>query len=77
MIKNSDLEALRELASRTFRTMYHRKWRGLDVTIKRFDDKCFDQKPAEETLKDIKNVVDKEIDNRGGVRVSSSLRSLA
>jgi len=41
MIKNSDLEELRELASGTFGTVYHRKWRGSDVTIKRINDKCF------------------------------------
>ncbi|GJX16966.1 hypothetical protein Tco_0217798 [Tanacetum coccineum] len=30
----ADLEELRELGSNTFGTVYHGKWRGIDVTIK-------------------------------------------
>ncbi|KAI3914094.1 hypothetical protein MKW92_052203 [Papaver armeniacum] len=35
IIKNADLEELRELGSGTFGTVYHGKWRGTDVAIKR------------------------------------------
>ncbi|GJR53063.1 serine/threonine-protein kinase STE20-like protein [Tanacetum coccineum] len=35
IIRNEDLEELRELGSSTFSTMYHGKWRGTDVAIKR------------------------------------------
>ncbi|ONK78913.1 uncharacterized protein A4U43_C01F940 [Asparagus officinalis] len=48
IIKNSDLEELRELGSGTFGTVYHGKWRGSDVAIKRINDRCFAGKPAEE-----------------------------
>ncbi|XP_057550954.1 uncharacterized protein LOC130828924 [Amaranthus tricolor] len=48
IIKNSDLEELRELGSGTFGTVYHGKWRGTDVAIKRINDRCFAGKPSEE-----------------------------
>ncbi|XP_010942161.1 RAF-like serine/threonine-protein kinase PRAF isoform X1 [Elaeis guineensis] len=48
IIKNSDLEELRELGSGTFGTVYHGKWRGSDVAIKRINDRCFAGKPSEE-----------------------------
>ncbi|KAF7107185.1 hypothetical protein CFC21_107851 [Triticum aestivum] len=48
IIKNSDLEELRELGSGTFGTVYHGKWRGSDVAIKRISDRCFVGKPSEE-----------------------------
>ncbi|TYK03642.1 PB1 domain-containing protein/Pkinase_Tyr domain-containing protein [Cucumis melo var. makuwa] len=48
VIKNSDLEELRELGSGTFGTVYHGKWRGTDVAIKRVNDRCFAGKPSEQ-----------------------------
>ncbi|CAI9760608.1 unnamed protein product [Fraxinus pennsylvanica] len=48
IIKNSDLEELRELGSGTFGTVYHGKWRGTDVAIKRINDRCFAGKPSEQ-----------------------------
>ncbi|XP_010928261.1 uncharacterized protein [Elaeis guineensis] len=48
IIKNSDLEELQELGSGTFGTVYHGKWRGSDVAIKRINDRCFAGKPSEE-----------------------------
>lgn len=48
IIKNTDLEELRELGSGTFGTVYHGKWRGTDVAIKRINDRCFAGKPSEQ-----------------------------
>ncbi|KAG6739908.1 hypothetical protein POTOM_057526 [Populus tomentosa] len=48
IIKNSDLEELQELGSGTFGTVYHGKWRGTDVAIKRINDRCFAGKPSEQ-----------------------------
>ncbi|KAK8550156.1 hypothetical protein V6N12_038884 [Hibiscus sabdariffa] len=48
IIKNIDLEELRELGSGTFGTVYHGKWRGTDVAIKRINDRCFAGKPSEQ-----------------------------
>ncbi|QHO01740.1 hypothetical protein HN873_044126 [Arachis hypogaea] len=48
VIKNCDLEELVELGSGTFGTVYHGKWRGTDVAIKRINDRCFAGKPSEE-----------------------------
>lgn len=48
IIKNIDLEELRELGSGTFGTVYHGKWRGSDVAIKRINDRCFAGKPSEQ-----------------------------
>lgn len=48
IIKNCDLEELRELGSGTFGTVYHGKWRGTDVAIKRINDRCFAGKPSEQ-----------------------------
>ncbi|KAJ6435724.1 hypothetical protein OIU84_000857 [Salix udensis] len=48
IIKNSDLEELQELGSGTFGTVYHGKWRGTDVAIKRISDRCFAGKPSEQ-----------------------------
>lgn len=45
---NSDLEELRELGSGTFGTVYHGKWRGTDVAIKRINDRCFSGKASEQ-----------------------------
>ncbi|XP_044505908.1 uncharacterized protein LOC123225758 [Mangifera indica] len=41
LIKNEDLEELKELGSGTFGTVYHGKWRGTDVAIKRIKKSCF------------------------------------
>ncbi|KAL2961688.1 hypothetical protein AAZX31_17G102100 [Glycine max] len=48
VIKNCDLEELIELGSGTFGTVYHGKWRGTDVAIKRITDRCFAGKPSEQ-----------------------------
>ncbi|XP_071696582.1 uncharacterized protein [Rutidosis leptorrhynchoides] len=48
IIKNIDLEELRELGSGTFGTVYHGKWRGSDVAIKRINDRCFAGKASEQ-----------------------------
>ncbi|CAN6450649.1 unnamed protein product [Victoria cruziana] len=48
IIKNCDLEELRELGSGTFGTVYHGKWKGSDVAIKRINDRCFSGKPSEQ-----------------------------
>lgn len=41
IIKNSDLEEMRELGSGTYGTVFHGKWRGSDVAIKRIKSSCF------------------------------------
>lgn len=48
IIKDSDLEELRELGSGTFGTVYHGKWRGTDVAIKRISDRLFFGKTSEQ-----------------------------
>uniref|UniRef100_A0A7N0VBP9 Protein kinase domain-containing protein n=1 Tax=Kalanchoe fedtschenkoi TaxID=63787 RepID=A0A7N0VBP9_KALFE len=48
IINNKDLEELRELGSGTFGTVYHGKWRGTDVAIKRINNRCFQGKPSEQ-----------------------------
>ncbi|KAL8166857.1 hypothetical protein V2J09_008356 [Rumex salicifolius] len=48
MIKNDDLEELKELGSGTFGTVYHGKWRGTDVAIKRFKKSCFTGRSSEQ-----------------------------
>lgn len=47
IIKNSDLEDLKELGSGTYGTVYHGKWRGSDVAIKRIKASCFNGPPSE------------------------------
>lgn len=47
-INNADLEELRELGSGTFGTVYHGKWRGSDVAIKRIKASCFAGRPSEQ-----------------------------
>ncbi|KAJ8532673.1 hypothetical protein K7X08_012596 [Anisodus acutangulus] len=41
IIKNEDLEELKELGSGTFDIVYHEKWRGTYVAIKRINKSCF------------------------------------
>ncbi|XP_057427794.1 uncharacterized protein LOC130721080 isoform X2 [Lotus japonicus] len=41
IIENGDLEEQQELGSGTFGTVYHGKWRGTDVAIKRIKSSCF------------------------------------
>ncbi|KAE9603353.1 hypothetical protein Lal_00008241 [Lupinus albus] len=41
IIRNADLEELQELGSGTYGTVYHGKWRGSDVAIKRIKKSCF------------------------------------
>lgn len=41
IIKDADLEELQELGSGTFGTVFHGKWRGTDVAIKRIKKSCF------------------------------------
>ncbi|KAL4340004.1 hypothetical protein GQ457_08G008040 [Hibiscus cannabinus] len=48
IIKNEDLEELRELGSGTFGTVYHGKWRGTDVAIKRLKKICFTGRSSEQ-----------------------------
>ncbi|XP_002513363.2 uncharacterized protein LOC8272582 isoform X1 [Ricinus communis] len=48
VIKNDDLEELRELGSGTFGTVYHGKWRGSDVAIKRLKKICFSGRSSEQ-----------------------------
>ncbi|EHA8586948.1 hypothetical protein COCNU_scaffold001198G000040 [Cocos nucifera] len=48
IIKNEDLEELRELGSGTFGTVYHGKWRGTDVAIKRIKKSCFTSRSSEQ-----------------------------
>ncbi|XVE74286.1 hypothetical protein DITRI_Ditri12bG0004900 [Diplodiscus trichospermus] len=48
LIKNEDLEELRELGSGTFGTVYHGKWRGSDVAIKRIKKSCFTGRSSEQ-----------------------------
>jgi hypothetical protein len=48
IIKNADLEELRELGSGTFGTVYHGKWRGSDIAIKRIKKSCFSGRSSEQ-----------------------------
>lgn len=48
MIKNADLEDLTELGSGTYGTVYHGKWRGTDVAIKRIRKSCFAGRSSEQ-----------------------------
>ncbi|KAG5559412.1 hypothetical protein RHGRI_009074 [Rhododendron griersonianum] len=40
-IKNSDLEYIKELGSGTYGFVFHGKWKGCDVAIKKFKPSCF------------------------------------
>ncbi|KAI7727448.1 hypothetical protein M8C21_023130, partial [Ambrosia artemisiifolia] len=46
-IKNDDLEEVKELGSGTYGSVYHGKWKGSDVAIKRIKASCFAGKPSE------------------------------
>ncbi|XP_060171579.1 uncharacterized protein LOC132602814 isoform X1 [Lycium barbarum] len=46
-IKNEDLEEIRELGSGTYGSVFHGKWRGSDVAIKRIKASCFAGRPSE------------------------------
>ncbi|XAR48611.1 Non-specific serine/threonine protein kinase [Bertholletia excelsa] len=46
-IKNDDLEEIRELDSGTYGAVYHGKWRGSDVAIKRIKASRFAGRPSE------------------------------
>lgn len=48
IIKNADLEEMRELGSGTYGTVYHGKWRGTDVAIKRIKKSCFSGRSSEQ-----------------------------
>ena len=48
IIRNVDLEELRELGSGTYGTVYHGKWRGSDVAIKRIKKSCFAGRSSEQ-----------------------------
>ncbi|XP_031265951.1 uncharacterized protein LOC116124371 [Pistacia vera] len=48
VIKNEDLEEQKELGSGTFGTVYHGKWRGTDVAIKRIKKSCFTGRSSEQ-----------------------------
>ncbi|KAI3675643.1 hypothetical protein L1987_85235 [Smallanthus sonchifolius] len=48
IIRNEDLEELRELGAGTFGTVYHGKWRGTDVAIKRIKKSCFAGRSSEQ-----------------------------
>ncbi|KAF4347836.1 hypothetical protein G4B88_026083 [Cannabis sativa] len=48
IIRNSDLEELRELGSGTYGTVFHGKWRGTDVAIKRIKKSCFAGRSSEQ-----------------------------
>ncbi|KAK7391586.1 hypothetical protein VNO78_20003 [Psophocarpus tetragonolobus] len=47
-IENDDLEELQELGSGTFGTVYHGRWRGTDVAIKRIKSSCFSGRLSEQ-----------------------------
>ncbi|KAI3709132.1 hypothetical protein L2E82_38891 [Cichorium intybus] len=46
-INNDDLEEIRELGTGTYGAVYHGKWKGSDVAIKRIKASCFAGKPSE------------------------------
>ncbi|KAK6231051.1 hypothetical protein QUC31_002569 [Theobroma cacao] len=48
LIKNEDLEELKELGSGSFGTVYHGKWRGSDVAIKRIKKSFFTGQSSEQ-----------------------------
>ncbi|XP_040369783.1 uncharacterized protein LOC112183502 isoform X2 [Rosa chinensis] len=49
-IKNSDLEFIKELGSGTYGTVYHGKWKGSNVAIKKIKPSCFTDGVLEDRL---------------------------
>lgn len=47
VIRNDDLEEIRELGSGAYGSVFHGKWKGSDVAIKRIKASCFSGKPSE------------------------------
>ncbi|GJY98837.1 probable serine/threonine-protein kinase roco5 isoform X1 [Tanacetum coccineum] len=48
IIKNAELEELKELGAGTYGTVYHGRWRGSDVAIKRIKKSCFSGRASEQ-----------------------------
>lgn len=48
IIRNADLEELRELGAGRYGTVYHGKWKGSDVAIKRIKKSCFSGRSSEQ-----------------------------
>ncbi|XP_042064609.1 uncharacterized protein LOC121808276 isoform X2 [Salvia splendens] len=48
IIRNTELDDLQELGSGTFGTVFHGKWRGTDVAIKRIKQSCFAGRSSEQ-----------------------------
>lgn len=46
-IRNEDLEENRVLGTGTYGAVYHGKWKGSDVAIKRIKASCFAGRPSE------------------------------
>lgn len=46
-IRNDDLEEIRQLGSGTYGSVFHGKWKGSDVAIKRIKASCFAGRPSE------------------------------
>ncbi|KAL5699277.1 hypothetical protein ACHQM5_030205 [Ranunculus cassubicifolius] len=46
-IRNDDLEEIRELGSGTYGSVFHGKWKGSDVAVKRIKASCFAGRPSE------------------------------
>ncbi|XP_047327539.1 uncharacterized protein LOC124931186 [Impatiens glandulifera] len=46
-IRNDDLEEVKELGSGTYGAVFHGKWKGSDVAIKRIKASCFAGRPSE------------------------------
>lgn len=46
-IKNDDLEEIRKLGTGAYGAVYHGKWRGADIAIKRIKASCFSGTPSE------------------------------
>ncbi|MCL7044343.1 hypothetical protein MKW94_019727 [Papaver nudicaule] len=46
-IRNDDLEEIRELGSGTYGAVFHGKWKGSDVAVKRIKASCFAGRPSE------------------------------
>ncbi|CAM8911435.1 unnamed protein product [Rhodiola kirilowii] len=51
-IKNDDLEEIRELGTGTYGAVFHGKWKGSDVAVKRIKASCFAGKQRERLIAD-------------------------